>query len=512
MSKSLAELNGGPATNILHIRDLFIKTAEKYPDVEAVVSIHQTSLRLPRLDEGAQKGPLRWSYAQLYQGAIHLAARLEALGVSHGSSIAFFSENRAEWVLLCWTCVLLQCPFVPLNPRLANNKDEVNYVLSQIEPSVIIAGGQEQWHLLELHARQNIERSLLVSLDNIVPAALEKGLTCVTLKDLWLKPITPLSRGGSLFEDATVIGFTSGTTSHPKACPQSSENLMTSAVAVRDLRNIGLKDRLCQHLPGFAAMAVLINLTCCISGATIVYPSPSFSAIATLDAIEHEQCTYTFAAPAIVKALAMHPSAAGRSLKSLRIVELGGAPIYPEILQLATSKDGLDCERVGCGQYFSMCKLHIRHTLISYFSDIGWGMTESPCPLLAKPWERTSPLPKDYIPVGAPILGTRVKICALGSEKPLNESEAGELHVGGPQIIRGYLNCDTEAFYTDSDGTRWIRTGDVARIENGQVYIIGRYKDIIIRGGHNISPTKIERCLERVREVEVRHAVYGIAG
>jgi acyl-CoA synthetase (AMP-forming)/AMP-acid ligase II len=129
-------------------------------------------------------------------------------------------------------------------------------------------------------------------------------------------------------------------------------------------------------------------------------------------------------------------------------------------------------------------------------------MTESPCPLLAEPWEGIFPLPKNYIPVGAPISGTRAKICALGSQKPLEGEEAGELHVGGPQIIRGYLNSNNESFYTDSGGTRWIRTGDMARIENGQIYIIGRYKDIIIRGGHNISPTKIERSLERVSRVE----------
>jgi acyl-CoA synthetase (AMP-forming)/AMP-acid ligase II len=353
--KFLAELSGGPATDILHVRDLFIKAAEQNPNVEAVVSIHQASLDLPRLDDGTQKTPLRWSYSQLYQGAVHLAARLDASGVCKGSSIAFFSENRAEWVLLCWTAILLGCPFVPLNPRLAKNKDEVTYVLSQIDPSVIIVVGEEQRSLLELHARQKIEPCLLISLEDIIPTTLEKDLPWVTLKDLWLESSTPLSWSGRSFEDTAVIGFTSGTTSHPKACPQSSENLMISAVAVRDIRSIGPKDRLCQHLPGFAAMAVLINLTCCISGATIVYPSPSFSAAASLDAIECEKCTYTFAAPAIVKALAMHPSVAERSLDSLRIVELGGAPIYPEILQLATSKDGLNCERVGCGQYWHIC-------------------------------------------------------------------------------------------------------------------------------------------------------------
>ncbi|KAF2192410.1 acetyl-CoA synthetase-like protein [Zopfia rhizophila CBS 207.26] len=480
----MAEICGEPFHSLPDISSLFREAVDRNPHVEAVVSLHQKSLNLPRLDDEDQHGSLRWTYSQLYRGAELLASRLERLGVRKGSAIAFFCENRAEWVLLCWTSVLLGCPFVPLNSRLAGNETEVNYILDQVSPSVIVVVDERVALLLERKAVLKLRKAhLLVSLEKIELAVREGSLSWTSLHELWstTKPSNSPWEGRS-FEDTTVIGFTSGTTSYPKACPQSSENLMTSAVAVRSLRKLGPSDRLVQHLPGFAAMSVLISLTFGISGGTIVYPSAQFNATATLDAIKTEKCTYMFAAPAIIKALAIHPTMSQRSLQTLRIVELGGAPIYPEILALSTSEQGLNCSRVGCG----------------------WGMTESPAPLLAEPWERNMPMPTDSIPVGKPIRGTRVKVCTPGSNAPLKVGNEGELHVGGPQVVRGYLNANDEAFYTEN-GIRWIKTGDMARIdEHGNVHIIGRYKDIIIRGGQNISPSKIERCLEKVSNVEVQ--------
>ncbi|KAF2691650.1 acetyl-CoA synthetase-like protein [Lentithecium fluviatile CBS 122367] len=480
---SLAELEGGNLDTIPHIRDLFLEITSQHPDVEAIVSLHQSPLRLPGLDYDDEQSCLRWTYRQLKQGASHLAGQLDAVGVRKGSAIVFFCENRAEWVLLCWTSIILGCPFVPLNPRLASNGEELRYVLDQIWPSVIVVAGETTRASLEANAREQLEKAgLLLSLQEVGVMVTQNGDRWMPLASFWSRTTVVRSEwAGPIFENTSIIGFTSGTTSRPKACPQSSDNLMTSAVAVRDLRGLGPTDRLCQHLPSFAAMAVLISLTCGTSGVTIVYPSPFFSATATLDAIENEHCTYTFAAPAIVKALAMHPTIAQRTLESLRIVELGGAPIYPDVFQLATSKPGLNCKRVGCG----------------------WGMTESPAPLLAEPWERTMPLPIEYIAVGKPIKGTYAKICLPGSRQPIKRGEEGELHVGGSQVVRGYLNGDNESFYEEG-GIRWIKTGDMARIQDGQVYIIGRYKDIIIRGGQNISPAKIERTLEKISGVEAQ--------
>jgi acyl-CoA synthetase (AMP-forming)/AMP-acid ligase II len=478
----LAALGGGVLAPIPDVRDLILGAARRNPDHEAVVSLHQSPLRLSGLDQIHGQSNLRWKYRQLEQGASHLANQLAAAGIRKGSPIAFFSENRAEWVLLCCSSIILGCPFVPLNPRLASNVEELRYMLAQISPGVIVVVGEEIKALLQANADEQLKvTQLLITLEDLDETSTEHDSLWVSLANFW--SCTPHKRSkpnGAIFEDATIIGFTSGTTSLPKACPQSSCNLMVGAIAMRDSRKLGPTDSFCQHVPGFAAMTVVASLAFLISGATIIYPSPSFSASATLDAIEKERCTYTLAAPAVVKALAMHPTITQRSLETLRIVDLGGAPIYPEMLELVTSKQGLNCEKVGCG----------------------WGMTESPAPLLAELWDRSMPLPTDFIALGKPSSGTFAKICPPGSREPTKCGQEGELHVGGPQVVRGYLNGDNGAFY-DDNGIHWIKTGDMARIENGKIYIIGRYKDVIIRGGQNISPAKIERTFQKVSGVEV---------
>ena len=115
----LAILEGGPLDTIPHCQDLILEAAHQNFDREAVVSLHQPPLRLAGLDDDHEQSSLRWTYRQLERGASHLASQFAASGVQRGSAIAFFCENRAEWVLLCWTSVLFNCPIVPLNPRLA---------------------------------------------------------------------------------------------------------------------------------------------------------------------------------------------------------------------------------------------------------------------------------------------------------------------------------------------------------------------------------------------------------
>jgi len=129
-------------------------------------------------------------------------------------------------------------------------------------------------------------------------------------------------------------------------------------------------------------------------------------------------------------------------------------------------------------------------------------MTEAPGPLWADLWKKSASLINDFVSVGKPIPSAKAKICALGSREPLNRGEEGELHVGGPQVISGYLDAGNDVFYLDGKD-RWIITGDMALIDDyGAAHIIGRYRDTIIRGGKNISLTRIERCLGNIYGVE----------
>ncbi|OCL08500.1 acetyl-CoA synthetase-like protein, partial [Glonium stellatum] len=425
----------------------------------------------------------RWTYSQLGTGAKALASCLEELGLQRGNAILFFCENCAEYALFCWAAVYMECPFVPINPRATFSAEEVQHMLKQVCPGVIVVTEGIAASNLETNARSELASApvkIIMSRNNGTNVAEARGWTQLEHMRSQKRHYFNTSKV-KVFENTAIIGFTSGTTSFPKACPKSSENLMISTTAYRKIRNINPADRLLQHLPGFAAMGVYISLVFWTSGATVVYPSPKFDAAASLHAIESEKCTHMFGVPAMVKALSMHSSIGQRTLNSLRVIELGGAEIFPEILELCVAPDKLQCESVGCG----------------------WGMTEAPGPLWASLWKKGSPLIGDSVSVGTPIPGTKAKICALGSREPLNRGEEGELHVGGPQVIRGYLNGENDVFYSDGKD-RWMITGDMALIDDyGEVYIIGRYKDIIIRGGQNISPARIERCLGGIHGVEV---------
>ncbi|KAK2795934.1 NRPS [Onygenales sp. PD_10] len=484
-----ASIRGPPLPHPLpHIKPLLLQTVKQHAHIEALVSLHQTTLNLPGFANKSTPHPqhsrLAWTYQQLYDGAETLANRLTARGVRRGNNIAIISDACAEWALFCWAGVLLGCPFAPIDPRVVTRGEDVRRMLEDIGASVIVVGDGEAAGRLE----EEMADELAAVRVKVVLGLDEGGMRMrgwMSLLELWegeedINPPAGDDKERVFNEDTVIIGFTSGSTSFPKACPQSSDNLVASSLAVQKVRYMGPSDRLVQHLPPFAAMAVLISLTFWISGATIVYPAARFSIPTTLDAIEREKCTYMFAVPTMVKALAMQHSIQNRDLSSLRVIDLGGATTYPEILNLCISPKALQSKSVGCG----------------------WGMTETPAPLFTDLYHEQFESTESPVPVGKAIPGSAMRVCAPGSQEPLLREEEGELHVGGVTVICGYINGDNETFYSDG-GMRWIATGDMAKIDDsGAVHILGRYKDIIIRGGQNIAPARIERCLDKIPGVE----------
>ncbi len=204
--------------------------------------------------------------------------------------------------------------------------------------------------------------------------------------------------------------------------------------------------------------------------------------MASLAAAENEKCTVMAAVPAVVKALTMVPNVA-KKLESVKSIVLAGAPVFPDIIHLC--RDALNIENIS----------------------VSWGMTENTSPLSAHVGKDMDLNQDKFFPVGTPAPGMKVKVCAPGLKVPLKMGEEGELHACGPQVIRGYLDVKNDTFYEDEDGW-WIMTGDAASIdEDGQVRILGRYKDIIIRGGANIAPASIEQCLNNVPGVDVSHCL-----
>ncbi|KAH8594515.1 hypothetical protein B0O99DRAFT_483605, partial [Bisporella sp. PMI_857] len=415
---------------------------------------------------------LAWTYSQLYSASSTLASRLSAFGLQKGTSIAFISENCAEWALFCWACVRLGCPLVPMNPAVLStgNGEELRHMLQVTSPGVLVTQKEEMGKKLEASApeemKQNEEKTDFIG--------------WISLQDLYPKvPETtpfPTRSTKKSFSDTVIIGFTSGTVSLPKACPQSISNIqITSAVA----RDGGIKPghRTLQQAPAYHALATLLCLSYWSNGGTIIYPSATFDIIASLAAIQKEKCTAMAAVPAVIKAYTMVPNVADM-LESVEMVRLAGAPVFPEIIRLC--RDVLRIKEVG----------------------VSWGMTENPAPLSAILQEGVVLKNDEFFPVGTPAPGMKIKVCAAGSRIPLKRGEEGELHACGQQVIPGYLDADNEIFYEDRDG-RWIMTGDMASVgTDGQVRILGRYKDIIIRGGANIAPASIEQRLNGIPGVD----------
>ena len=199
-----------------------------------------------------------------------------------------------------------------------------------------------------------------------------------------------------------------------------------------------------------------------------MFASKSFDINMSLKALKGHMCTRMSAVPTLVQALLSHPEwDDGKESLALRYVSLGGTLIKGEDIQM--------CKRLGSDAVIQ-----------------AYGMGEG-APISSD--RRVDPrlLSDDYPGVGKVLPGAHLRICELGSQLTLNRNVPGELHIGGTSVISGYLNgVNPESFYTDEHGS-WLRTGDQASIDdNGVLQILGRYKDLIIRGGENIAPAKIE--------------------
>lgn len=235
---------------------------------------------------------------------------------------------------------------------------------------------------------------------------------------------------------------------------------------------------LVQHLPTSHAFAIAGSLSFWYVGASVIYPAPSFSPATTLDAIDKEKATHVHAVPSLLMALMGHPSFNKAKMRSLQIISMGGTIISPAIVATAEENFGVKV-------------------------DIGFGMSEGIPMMLHYPNDSIS-YQFGFASVGRPAAGVRIKICHAETGKVLSRDIAGELHVCGGMIIKEYLYGDNTVFYQDQEGNRWMKTGDQAKMDDsGAVYILGRYKDLIIRGGEDLSPGLIEASLNKVQGVTV---------
>ncbi|KAL8804138.1 MAG: hypothetical protein Q9182_002772 [Xanthomendoza sp. 2 TL-2023] len=413
-----------------------------------------------------------WTYSYLQAKAESLAARLFSLGIRKGDAIAVFLDNRAEWALLFWVAVRLDAVFVPLNPRMIASKEEAIHVLQVTKPSVLV--------VLDENDADALDR---VAVDLMKKVSIRITLTGSSLNNTAMHDLMAIQThtdGDSippavndLNQTMTVI-FTSGTTSLPKASFSTYQNLIAGASACKTFRHLDPDSVLLQHLPVFHSWSICMTLAYWITGATVIYPAPTFDARASLSAIGSEKCTHLPAVPSMIHALITHPSLSKTNLESLHSIDLAGTMVLPEIITACMDK------------------------LKAPFVSASYGMTEcnfvSASDIYNLPFTRNN-IP-EVIPCGTAAPGGRLRVCRPKSRHVLRRGEVGELHVGGLQVTKGYLDSESDDFYNE-DGIDWLVTGDQAQIDDGNLlYILGRYKDLIIRGGENVSPALVERCLD----------------
>lgn len=454
--------------------------AIRWPDREALVVPHQD---------------IRRTWGELQKEAKSLAAGLIALGLEPGERVGMLAPNLAEWVVVQFATAYAGLILVNINP--AYRLPELEYALKKAGCRALISAAafKSSDYLAML-------RELVPGVASTVPGTLSSQRvpelrTLIVLGGekaggfLNYQEIAALAGNDDRrkladinaamdFDDPINIQFTSGTTGTPKAATLTHHNIVNNARISAGLMKITENDRLCIPVPMYHCFGMVLGtLLCATSGATMVFPSAGFDPAALLDALEAERCTAVHGVPTMFIAALDEPDFAEHDLTSLRTGIMAGAPCPVELMQRVMREMNL--------------------TQIT----IGYGMTETgPLATETLPDE---PLELRVRTVGRPLPHTEIKIVDAGG-RVVAAGVVGELCTRGYCVMRGYWG-DPARTAEDIDDARWIRTGDIATMdENGYIRIVGRIKDMLIRGGENIYPREIEAFLyghPKIDEVEV---------
>jgi len=443
------------------IGDNLRRTVERFGDREALVVRHQG---------------YRATYDQLWKQSGQAARGLLAHGVQKGDRIGLWAPNRYEWVIVAHAAARVGAILVNVNP--AYKTAELEYALNQSGVSLLILSrGFRQSNyvamLAEVRPRCPRLREALV---------LEEDWEALLASGAGINAATLAAREATLqFDNAISIQYTSGTTGAPKGATLSHHGVVNNAYAAGGMLQYTEQDRVCVPVPFYHCFGHVGGiLACAARGACIVVPSESFEPLAVLESIQEERCTSLYGVPTMFIAELEHPQFGEFDLTSLRTGIMAGAPCPIEVMKRVVSD------------------MHMPEVTIAY------GMTEtSPCLTFTHP---DDPLERRVTTVGRVFPHVEVKIVdpATGGVVPLGAS--GELCGRGYNVMLGYWE-NPSATDAAIDSARWMHTGDLAMMdEDGYVNIVGRIKDMIIRGGENIYPREVEDFLYThpdVAEVQV---------
>jgi fatty-acyl-CoA synthase len=448
------------------VGDNFEATVAKYPDHEALVMPHQG---------------IRWTYRQLNAEVDRVARGLLARGYAKGDRLGVWAPKLVEWVLAQFATAKLGVIQVTINP--AYRTSELAYALQKVGCRGVIAARQFKTSnyvkmLEEVRGDcPDLEETIFID-DPGKPGDWAKLLADgerVPQSEVAarMKTLSPT--------DAINIQYTSGTTGSPKGATLSHRNIINNAYFTGACMGIQAGDRYCVPVPFYhCAGMVCGNLVCTTFGGAIVVPAASFDAGATLKAIEAERCVGAMCVPTMHIAMMTHPDFDKTDKSSLRTGAIGGSPCPVEVMKRLVTD------------------FHMPEITIVY------GMTET-SPVSCQTGG-DDPLDKRVGSVGRVHPHVEIRIANPDTGQTCDYGETGEFQTRGYSVMIGYWNDEKKTKDAISEDG-WMRTGDLATMdEQGYANIVGRIKDMIIRGGENVYPVEIEGFLYThpdVRDVQV---------
>jgi fatty-acyl-CoA synthase len=465
----------------LTIGDMFDQIVARYPDHEALVVRHQG---------------LRYTYRQLQQAVDRCARGLMALGLRQGERLGIWAPNRAEWTITQLATSKLGVILVNVNP--SYRLYELEYALRQSGCAALVLApafrtSDYTQMLRELvpelshsppgrlqSARLPELRAAIRLSEERVPGMYTWGEVMALADQLSPEALAERQRAQQ-FDDPINIQYTSGTTGRPKGATLSHHGILNNAYGVARLMRFTHRDRLVIPVPLYHCFGMVMgNLGCITHGATMIYPSEGFDAGAVLEAVQAERATALFGVPTMFIAELEHPDFAKYDLSSLRTGIMAGAPCPVEVMKKV------------------MTLMHMPEVEICY------GMTEvSPVTTQTR---ADAPFDKRVSTVGQVHPHLEVKIVDPVSGRVVPVGTPGELCSRGYSVMLGYWQ-DEEATRQAIDAARWMHSGDLAVMDaEGYINIVGRIKDMIIRGGENIYPREVEEFLythPKVSDVQV---------
>ncbi|RQS52621.1 AMP-binding protein [Burkholderia sp. Bp8986] len=465
------------------ISRFLLDTAGRFPDRPAVVFREQQ---------------VRWTWREFAREVDVLAAGLAALGIVKGDCVGIWSPNRSEWLLTQFATARIGAVLVNINPayRLA----ELEYALNKVGCKAVIAAERfktsayvEMLQTIapelasatpgDLHAARVPSLRTIVSMGEAAPAGMFRFADVMARGRDTLDVARLDAIGATLVATEPInIQFTSGTTGSPKGATLTHRNVVNNARSIAAAMRFTEQDSLCIPVPLYHCFGMVLAVLACVSkGAAMVFPGEAFDPVATLAAVADERCTALHGVPTMFIAELDHPDFSKFDLSTLRTGIMAGSPCPIETMKRVVSQ------------------MHLREITIAY------GMTEtSPVSFQSS---TDDPLEKRTTTVGRIQPHLEVKIVDPNGEiVPVGAT--GELCTKGYSVMLGYWDDDAKTREVLVDG--WMHTGDLATLDaDGYCNIVGRLKDMVIRGGENVYPREIEEFLFRHPKIQSAQ-VFGV--